>query len=311
MTLNRRIPILAAAFLALAGPVTAENHEAMDENAEAGDTMETAEATPADASTVVASVNGTEITLGHMIVMKQRLPQQYQQLPPNVLFDGILDQLVQQTLLGQQVEELSIGSRLTLDNESRALHASEELKRAIEAGMTDDAFQTAYDATFGGAEPETEYNASHILFTQEEGAEEGAALEEARQTIADLNDGADFATLAQERSDGPSGPRGGELGWFGTGAMVPPFEEAVMALEVGAISEPVETQFGWHVIKLNDTRLKEAPPLEEVRGQLAEGLQREIIEARIAELTEGADISLEDTSGIDPAVLNDVSLVED
>jgi len=295
--------MLAAAFLSLAGPVIAENHEAKEETA--------AEAMPADASTVVASVNGTDITLGHMIVMRQRLPQQYQQLPPNVLFDGILDQLVQQTLLGQQTEDLSTGSRLTLENESRALHASEELHRAIDAGLTDEALQAAYDEAFGGMEAETEYNASHILFTQEEGAEEGAALAEAQQTIADLKDGADFATLAQERSDGPSGPRGGALGWFGAGAMVPPFEEAVMAMEVGSISEPVETQFGWHVIRLNETRQKAAPALEEVRDQLGEELQRQIIEARVTELTESADISRADTSDIDPAILNDVSLIED
>ena len=75
-------------------------------------------------------------------------------------------------------------------------------------------------------------------------------------------------------STGPSGPSGGELGWFGPGMMVPPFEEAVMAMEVGAVSEPVETQFGWHVITLNDTRSQAAPPLDEVREELAEEIRR-------------------------------------
>ena len=176
--------------------------------------------------------------------------------------------------------------------------------------MTDEAIQAAYDETYGNAEPETEYNASHILFTQEEGAEEGAALAEAEQAIADLAGGADFATLAQERSDGPSGPRGGELGWFGTGAMVAPFEEAVVALEVGAISEPVETQFGWHVIKLNDTRIKDAPSIEQVRGELQESIQAATIESRVAELEEGADITRVAEGDIDPAILNDMSLLE-
>ena len=263
-----------------------------------------------DANTVVATVNGTEITLGHMLVLRQRLPQQYQQLPPEVLFNGILDQLVQQTLLGEQVEALSTTSQKILDNENRALKAAEELRRAVDAAMTDEAIQAAYDETYGNAEPETEYNASHILFTQEEGAEEGAALAEAEQAIADLAGGADFATLAQERSDGPSGPRGGELGWFGTGAMVAPFEEAVVALEVGAISEPVETQFGWHVIKLNDTRIKDAPSIEQVRGELQESIQAATIESRVAELEEGADITRVAEGDIDPAILNDMSLLE-
>ena len=137
-----------------------------------------------DANTVVATVNGTEITLGHMLVLRQRLPQQYQQLPPEVLFNGILDQLVQQTLLGEQVETLSTTSQKILDNENRALKAAEELRRAVDAAMTDEAIQAAYDETYGNAEPETEYNASHILFTQEEGVEEGAALAEAEQAIA-------------------------------------------------------------------------------------------------------------------------------
>ena len=76
-----------------------------------------------DASTVVATVNGTEITVGHMIVLKQRLPAQYQQLSPDVLFNGVLDQLVQQTLLGEDVETLSLSSQLSLDNETRSLRA--------------------------------------------------------------------------------------------------------------------------------------------------------------------------------------------
>lgn len=255
----------------------------------------------ASADTVVATVNGTDITLGHMLVLRQRLPQQYQQLPPNVLFDGILDQLVQQTLLGQEVETLSTASQVTLDNEMRALRASDEIRRVVEAAMTDEAIAAAYDETYGNTEPETEYNASHILVETEE---EAAAL------VTELEDGADFAELAKEKSTGPSGPRGGELGWFGTGAMVAPFEEAVVAMEVGAVSAPVQTQFGWHVIKLNESRIKDAPPLEQVRGQLQETIQADAVAKRIEELTEGAEISRVTVEEIDPSLLNDPSLLD-
>ena len=233
----------------------------------------------ATADTVVATVNGTEITLGHMLVLRGRLPQQYQQLPPNVLFDGILDQLVNQTLLGEQVETLSTESRVTLENEERAIRAAEEVNRVLEIAVTEEALQEAYDATFGSAEPETEYNASHILVETEE---EAVAL------VTELEGGTDFAELAMEKSTGPSGPRGGELGWFGTGAMVAPFEEAVVALEVGAISAPVQTQFGWHVIKLNDSRNKAAPPLEQVSAELQSEIQAEAVENRVNELLESA-----------------------
>ena len=253
------------------------------------------------AETVVATVNGTDITLGHMIVLKQRLPDQYKQLPPNVLFDGILDQLVQQTLFGEVADGLSLGTRLTLENEERALRANEEIQRVALAALTDEALQSAYDQSFGSAIPTSEFNASHILVTTQE---------EAQSLITELEGGADFAELAMEKSTGPSGPRGGELGWFGPGAMVPTFEEAVMALEVGAISDPVETQFGWHVIKLNETRQASAPTLDEVRGELSDQIQRDAIEARAEELTSGADITRKTVSDIDPILLDDISLLE-
>ncbi len=253
------------------------------------------------ADTVVATVNGTEITLGHMLVLRQRLPQQYQQLPPEVLFDGILDQLVQQTLLGEQTETLSSASQYILDNESRALKASEELQGVVAAAMTDEALQEAYNRLYGEVDPETEYNASHILVETEE---EAAAL------VTDLEGGADFAELAKEKSTGPSGPRGGELGWFGKGAMVAPFEEAVVAMDVGSVSAPVQTQFGWHVIKLNETRMKDAPTLNDVRGELEQEIQSAAIQARVDELTEGAEITRTTVEEIDPTLLNDMSLLE-
>ena len=254
------------------------------------------------ADTVVATVNGQDLTLGHMITLKQRLPQQYQQLPLDVLFDGILDQLVQQTLLGETVDNLSTGTRLTLENEERALRANEAITRVVADAVTDEALKAAYEETYGSAEPEKEFNASHILVATED---------EAKALVEALNGGADFAELAKEKSTGPSGPRGGNLGWFGTGAMVPPFEEAVLALEVGAVSAPVQTQFGWHVITLNETRLKNAPALQEVRGELTDKVQREALEARIEELQGDAEITRKTKEDIDPALLNDLSLLDD
>ena len=253
------------------------------------------------ADTIVATVNGTEIKLGHMIVLKQRLPQQYQQLDPTVLFDGILDQLVQQTLLGEGVESLSTGAQLTLDNEARALRAAEEIQRIADASTTDEALQAAYDATYSDTGPEVEFNASHILVETED---------EAKALVTELEGGADFAELAKEKSTGPSGPRGGELGWFGLGAMVAEFEEAVATMEEGDVSAPVKTQFGWHVIKLNETRVKDAPPMEQVRGELAEEIRRIAVEARVEELISGAEVTRKTVEDVDPALLNDLSLLE-
>lgn len=282
MTFKSAISVAAVSLaLTLSGAARAENHIGAD--------------------FVVATVNGQDITLGHMLILRQRLPQQYQQLSPNVLFDGILDQLVQQTLLGEEIETLSRGSQAMLDNELRALKATEAIRSLVDAAMTDEAIQEAYDQAYGDPEPETEFNASHILVATEE---------EAKALIAELEGGADFAELAMEKSTGPSGPRGGQLGWFGEGAMVAPFEEAVLAMDVGAVSAPVQTQFGWHVIKLNETRIKNAPALEAVRGELQEEIQTAAVQARIEELTESAEISRVSVDEIDPALLNNPALLE-
>jgi peptidyl-prolyl cis-trans isomerase C len=256
-----------------------------------------------DPDTVVATVDGTEITLGHMIALRSSLPQQYNQLPPEVLFNGILDQLVQQTLLMQDFEgELSRQSELLIENERRAVTAGEVITKVMGADLDADAVQVAYDEKYGKAEDETEYKASHILVESEDAA---------KALIGELEGGADFATLAQENSIGPSGANGGDLGWFGAGTMVEPFFNAVAALEAGEMSEPVETQFGWHVIKLNETRIKDQPTLDEVRAELEEELRQAKFQDHVRKLEARADVDREDTSAIDPADINDMTLLED
>ncbi|MGR3637961.1 peptidylprolyl isomerase, partial [Alterinioella nitratireducens] len=154
-------------------------------------------------------------------------------------------------------------------------------------------------AQYGDAAPATEYNASHILVETEE---------EAQSLIEELEGGADFAELAQQNSTGPSGPNGGQLGWFSPGMMVPSFEEAVFELEVGEISAPVETQFGWHVVKLNETREQDAPALDQVRADLVEGLRVARVDAYIEDLSENAEIDRPELE-IDPALIRDSALI--
>lgn len=256
----------------------------------------------ADPATVVATVNGTEITLGHMIVAWASLPQQYQDLPDDVLFKGILDQLIQQTALTQNFKgDLPARVALQLENERRSLTAGEAVNGIMEGELTDADVQAAYDAQYSDVAQEQEFNASHILVeTQEE-------AEEIRQQIAD---GGDFAELAREKSTGPSGPNGGQLGWFGKGRMVPEFEAAAMELEPGAVSDPVQTQFGWHVIKLNETRLQAAPPLETVREEIEMQIRQTRAQEMIVEITEAADVNSDAAAKIDPAAVKQLELVE-
>lgn len=246
-------------------------------------------------ATVVATVNGEDITLGQMAIARSNLPEQYKQLPDEVLFSGILDQLVQQTVLSQSFdgpEPAYIG--IVLQNQKRSLLASEVIDRLLAGAATEADVKAAYEEAYGNADPAPEYNASHILVETEEAAQ--ALIEE-------LNSGADFAALAKEKSTGPSGPNGGALNWFGAGMMVKPFEDAVKELSEGDISGPVQTQFGWHVIKLNQKRFADAPSLEEVRAELEDMIRQKVVEGRIQDLTSEADIDRSAETQIDPSVL--------
>ncbi len=258
--------------------------------------------TKPDAGTVLATVNGDEITLGHVVATVAALPQQYQQIEDDVLYDFVLEQLIQQQLLGQQQEELTQQNALTLDNETRSLLAVQTVNALTNDVVTDEAVQAAYDAQFAEFEGEDEFDASHILVESED---------EAKALKAQLDDGADFAEIAREHSTGPSGPNGGALGWFGKGQMVPEFENAVLGLEKGQISDPVQTQFGWHLVILNDKRKSEAPALEAVRDELAQTIQQEAIQARIDELTQQAQIERTALEGVGPEVIRQLDLIQE
>ena len=251
------------------------------------------------ADTVVATVNGTDITVGHMIVAKSSLPDQYRQLPDDVLFSGLLEQLIQQAAVASNVGELSKAGQFALENERRVLLVGDRVREVTEEAVTEEALQEAYDAQYSESEPE--FNASHILVETEEKASE---------IKAEIEGGADFAEMARTHSTGPSGPNGGELGWFGKGMMVAEFEEAVLAMDVGEVAGPVQTQFGWHVIKLNETRQTDAPSLDQVRGTLSQEIQRAAIETLISGATEGAEITRTEDGTIPATVLSDLSLLE-
>lgn len=258
-----------------------------------------------DASTVVARVGATEITLGHAIALRGQLPPQFQQIPVATLFPAIVEQLIDQELLRQTGAD-SLGRRdtLTLENEVRNFVANSVLSAAVAEAVNDDAVNDAYDAfaaEFGEGEPTTEYNAAHILVQTEE---------EIAAVIERLEAGEDFAEVAREVSRDGSAAQGGDLDWFGPGAMIPPFEEAVMALEPGQVSGPVQTRFGWHVIRLIETRIAAVPPLEDVRDNLVSQLQQEVSRSIMADLRAGAEIE-NLAEGIDPALLGENSLLDD
>ncbi|MBY6164332.1 peptidylprolyl isomerase [Pseudooceanicola nitratireducens] len=291
-----QVAAIALAF-AISSPVLAQ-----DTAATGADAAAATETTSASADTVVATVDGKEITLGHMILVRQSLPPQYAQLPDAILFEGILEQLIQQTALQDSFD----GDRprrveMALENEERAMMAAEAVSRVLDAAVTDAAIEKAYQDTYGNAEPEMEFKAAHILVETED---------EAKAIVEELEGGADFAAVAKEKSTGPSGPNGGDLGWFGKGMMVAPFEEAVVAMEAGDISAPVQTQFGWHVILLSETRMKEAPALDTVRDELQAQVEQEVVKAHIDALVEKANVDKSGAEGVDPAALSNIDILE-
>ena len=251
--------------------------------------------------TVVVTVNGKDITVGHVIALANRLPDRFKQLPDIDLFKGVVDQLIQQSLLSHEVDADSKAIRLSIENEIRALLATVALGEVEDAATTDELIEKAYNDQYSDATGTQEFNAAHILVKTEN---------EAKDLVTKLESGVDFAQLAKAKSTGPSGPNGGALGWFGLGQMVPQFEQAVVIMDIGAISPPVKTQFGWHVIKLNEKREKPAAPLVDVRAQLIERLQAVAVEKYLNNIELTADIKRSDRK-FDPSIIRQSKLLAD
>ena len=251
--------------------------------------------------TVVVTVNGKDITVGHVIALANRLPDRFKQLPDIDLFKGVVDQLIQQSLLSHEVDADSKAIRLSIENETRALLATVALGEVEDAATTDELIEKAYNDQYSDATGTQEFNAAHILVKTED---------EAKDLVTQLESGVDFAQLARAKSTGPSGPNGGALGWFGLGQMVPQFEQAVVIMDIGAISPPVKTQFGWHVIKLNEKREKPAAPLVDVRAQLIEQLQTVAVEKYLNNIELTADIKRSDRK-FDPSIIRQSKLLAD
>ncbi len=253
-----------------------------------------------DAETALATVNGKKITLGHVIAAVSRLPQEYENLEPEYLLEGILDQIVKQEVMAQTVNISRPITQFSLDNEIRSIKAKYAVEEQMEGYPTSKMIQLAYEeATFSQKNIE-EFNASHILLDTEK-----SALE----TLKLLKSGKGFSELAQEKSTGPSGANGGKLGWFGLGQMVPEFETAVMVLEIGQVSQPVETQFGWHIIKLNDRRKKKLPTIEELKPELIQKLSQSRIDDLVKIKSDEAKINLYNNK-IDPSLIRSTNLLE-
>lgn len=250
-----------------------------------------------DPDTVVATVNGHEITMGDVQRIRARDPQ-LGQVPMAMLYESLLGHLIEGHLIVEKAKAEGYGDNPDVLERLNAVRdeiiRSVYLTKTVEEIATEEEIQARYDAFLKAHSEEEEVRASHILVDTEE---------EARALIEKLQGGADFAELAKAESTGPSAPKGGDLGYFKRdGQMVEPFAKAAFDLEAGAFTtEPVQTQFGWHVIKVTDRRMAEPPTLDDLRDQLTTELAKETIEGMIVELRKDAEIDKKPLSEVMPA----------
>jgi peptidyl-prolyl cis-trans isomerase C len=287
---------MLALSVALAGPAFAQTA------APAPDAAAAAPA-PVDPAAAVATVNGAIITLADLVAVRAELPQQYQTLPDQTLYDGIRDQLVSQKVLELAAEAESlddspaVARQLALQRQN--ILADAYLRREIGKRVTVEAIKAAYEAQYVNAPPVREVRASHILVADE-------AL--ANEIKAKLDAGGDFAALAAEFGTDGTKTQGGDLGYFEKGMMVPEFAEAAFALEKGKVGGPVQTQFGWHLILVTDSRDRPAPDFAAVEGEIAQELTRTAAGEIVDALRAAAAVTVaEDRPGI--AALRDDTLL--
>ena len=239
---------------------------------------------PPAADEVIAVVNGTEITLEDVqIYMSSKAGTGAHSNPGQILNEVINRELIKQAALeaGLDKEE---DFKKALEIQKTTLLVNAMLSKKLDAvDLSDKALKKEYEEQIKTA-PKKEYKARHILVKSEE---------EAKKIIEQLNDGADFVKLAKEKSIGPSGPNGGDLGWFKPTTMVPEFADAVTGLKDGEITtEPVKTQFGWHVIKLEQSRDIAPPSFESMKDQLRSIVANKAIQNYLRELHDKGKVEL-------------------
>ncbi|HEV7877224.1 peptidylprolyl isomerase, partial [Bradyrhizobium sp.] len=216
-----------------------------------------------EANPVLAKVNGAEIRASDVAIAEEELGPSLAQMDPATKKENVLGFLIDMKIVSKEAEDKKIADRD--DFKTRLAFARSRLLMdnllAVEgkAATTDENMKKVYEDAAKQITGEQEVHARHILVESED---------EAKKVAAELKKGADFAELAKKESKDPGASDGGDLGFFTKDQMVPEFSAAAFALEPGKISDPVKTQFGWHVIKVEEKRTRKAPDFEQVKPQI-------------------------------------------
>jgi peptidyl-prolyl cis-trans isomerase C len=230
-----------------------------------------------DADAVIARVNGVDIRQSDLALAEDEVGSNMPQMAPDQKREYFITYLSDVIILAQAAEKQNVADRDDVKHriafERNKVLMETLLQDTGKAALTDDAMHKVYDEAVKAMPPEEEVHARHILVPTEE---------EAKEIEAELKKGADFATLAKEKSKDPGAADGGDLGYFTKDQMVPEFSDVAFKLDKGQISDPVHTQFGWHIIKVEDKRIKPTPSFDQVKPQLenfvAHKAQAELVE---------------------------------
>ena len=241
----------------------------------------------------VATVDGIAITYNDVSLVEDELMAVYGQLPEEKRFQTLVGYMVNRILASEAAKKAGLENdadvaKIKAFLERKALQDVYIAKMLMERVREEDV-TAYYDKEIKNGPVEEEVRARHILLDNREAAD---------AVVADLENGADFAALAKERSKGPSGPSGGDLGYFSKQSMVPAFSDAAFKLAAGETSPPVQTQFGWHVIRVEDRRNRPVPPLDQVRDQIYQLLISEAQRDIYDEMRAKASVDLVDMPGV-------------
>ncbi len=275
------------------GEIVAGSEEAVEEAVSEDAPAAEGEMVVEPGNPVVAKVNGTEVTRDEVYRFIQSMPANMQQLPAVNVYPVAVDQVINTRLVQNKANAADITEtdqfKLEMDIARQQIARNLYLQREVDKEIDDKKVEKAYKDLISKTPDVEERRARHILLETEA---------KAKAVIDRLNAGGDFAEVATELSTGPTASRGGDLGYFAKTEMVPEFANAAFELEKGDMTEtPVQTQFGWHVIKVEDVRTRPKPTKEQLEPAIRAELRRSVLDELVQEWRKDAEIVQFDING--------------
>jgi peptidyl-prolyl cis-trans isomerase C len=237
---------------------------------------------------VVAKINGVDIKQSDLDFAASEVGAQLANFPPADRRRMLLQFVIENELMAEAAKQAALDSGPSFDDRVQ-YHRRRAMRdayydKSVRNAVTEDEAKKVFDEKIAGLKPEEEIHARHILVATEA---------EAKEIVERLNKGEDFATVAKEKSKDPNA-EGGDLGFFSRGQMLKPFEDAAFAVREGEISAPVQTQFGWHIVKVEEKRTRPLPTFDQVKDQIMTQLTAQKAKETIRGLNSAAKIEITD-----------------